>query len=717
MKRKTVSGPGPGSGPGADASGAKASGAGAGTLSAGARHLRAEWGRWWRTEDLTDTHIAHRILNDQYRMWRQIRQRAAAEVQQNIGLLKSQQKQATAMQMQRMAWQRQQRARGGYGGYGGFGYGGGGGASPMISYRMMQWAQLQMRMNSQEFRHLEVTDSMLAIGRGQVRSRRHLKAVGWLLGLLAVWAGVWWVSAPAALLLTLLAGVFALAVVWVQGKRPTTRRPAVPKLLFVPAVPPAHTELEAPPEAGPFPIREAGRDPRRARDAVALALRKERAQVADVAVPTETAWGWSVPVVLSGGTLGDLIRILPRMATTLRVGDNRLLAQRTDAEDGAAVTLRVLTSDPFAAPPPAPARAPLSCSITDPVSIGTSIDGEPTPVVLAGQHALIVSDTGGGKSTMVRTMADYVTACTDAVAVDIDPTGRGLGPLGPCAAHRALNPADAETLLEHLLSEAEARIAALGPTEDNWMVTPERPAIVAFVEEWPRLTKRGKQLALALLRIGRKARVTLVICTQDATSDVLGDAVADTFGVRIMLPCRQADVPLVVGQADAVSRGWLPHLLVASPGEWEIADAGRFYCITPRHREAVLRYVTPIPAAAAAVRASERVAAGLPSLGTPGALRTKARDVPEIVKLLLEAFAQAGDPEALTVAQLAERLVAADPATWGQWEARTDRLAMIGRALKAHLKAADLEVPTVRLDDIAGRPTAYLLADINDALS
>ncbi len=685
----------------------------AGTLSAGARHLRAEWGRWWRTEDLTDTHIAHRVLNDQYRLWKADRQKTQAEVAQNISMLKNQQKQATAMQMQRMQIQRQQRSRGGYGGYGG-GYGMyGGGASPVISYKMMQWAQLQMRLGQEEFRHLEVTDGMLAIGRGQVRFRRHLAAVGWLLALPAAWVGVWWISIPAALLCAALFAVFAVALVWVQGRRPMRRRPRVPKLLFVPPSPPAHTELEAPPEPEPFPIREAGRDPRRAREAVILALRKERAQVADVAVPAETAWGWTVPVVLAGGTLGDLIRVLPRMATTLRVGDNRLLAQRTSAEDGAAITLRILLSDPFAAPPPAPLRAPLSCSITDPVSIGISIDGDATPVVLAGQHALIVSDTGGGKSTMVRTMADYVTACTDAVAIDIDPTGRGLGPLGPCAAHRALNPRDAEALLEHLLATAEARIAALGTVEDNWTVTPDAPAIIAFVDEWPRLSKRGKQLALDLLRIGRKARVTLVVCTQDATADVLGDAVADVFGVRIMLPCRQADVPLVVGQADAISRGWLPHLLVPSPGEWEPADAGRFYCITPRHRDPVLRYVPPISATTAAARAKERVDAGLPTLDDTATVRS---GIPEIAKLLLDAFAAEGSPQALTIAQLADHLVAADEAVFGAWEGRANRPLMIGRTLKDRLRKAGLDVPTIRLDGVPGRPTAYRLADIRSAL-
>jgi S-DNA-T family DNA segregation ATPase FtsK/SpoIIIE len=684
----------------------------AGRIGDGARHLRAEWGRWRRTEDLTDTHIAHKILNDQYRLWRGLRQQAKVEVTQNIKLLKDQQRQQTYMQMQRMQMMR----RGGGRGYGGYGlFGGMGGASPIISYRMMQWAQLQMRIGQQEFRHLEVTDSMLQVGRGQVRRTRGRAALAWMVGLLAVWVAVWWAAALAGLALTAAALALYVLTAWVQGRHPTRRRPPVPKLMFVPMSVPDHTELAEEPEPEPFPIREAGRDPRRARESVALALRKERAQVADVAVPTETDWGWTVPVTLSGGTLGDLIKILPKMATTLRVGDNRLLAQRGDAEDSAAVKLRVLLSDPFGKPAPPPARAPLSATIIDPVSIGISIDGEATPVVLAGQHVLIVSDTGGGKSTMVRTMAEYATACRDCAVVDIDPTGRGLGPLGPCAALRALNPADAERLLERLLAKAEARIAALGPIDDNWRVTPDSPAIIAFVDEWPRLSKRAKTAALALLRIGRKARITLVVCTQDATSDVLGDAVADTFGVRIMLPCRQADVPLVVGMADAISRGWLPHLLIASPGEWEPADAGRFYCITPRHRTPILRYVSPIDAATAAARAKERVAAGLPPLDDVTATGPRPGGAPEIAMQLLAIFATHGDPEALTVAQIAERLVAADPSVWGRWEDRADRVAMIGRTLKAALKKSGLAVATVRLDS-PGRPTAYRLADIHAAL-
>jgi hypothetical protein len=83
------------------------------------------------------------------------------------------------------------------------------------------------------------------------------------------------------------------------------------------------------------------------------------------------------------------------------------------------------------------------------------------------------------------------------------------------------------------------------------------------------------------------------------------------------MACRGADVPLVVGRPDAVSRGWLPHLLIPSPDPDAPADAGKFHCVTPRHRDPVLRYVSPLPAEQAARLAKERLAAELPQLAPP----------------------------------------------------------------------------------------------------
>jgi hypothetical protein len=52
------------------------------------------------------------------------------------------------------------------------------------------------------------------------------------------------------------------------------------------------------------------------------------------------------------------------------------------------------------------------------------------------------------------------------------------------------------------------------------------------------------------------------------------------------------------------------------------------------------------------------------------AASAQAEGGPRIVRQFLDAFAAHGDPEWLTPAQIAEHLVGADPATWGQWEGR-----------------------------------------------
>jgi hypothetical protein len=90
--------------------------------------------------------------------------------------------------------------------------------------------------------------------------------------------------------------------------------------------------------------------------------------------------------------------------------------------------------------------------------------------------------------------------------------------------------------------------------------------------------------------------------------------------------------------------------------------------------------------------------------------------VPEIAHLMLDAFAVEGNPGALTVARLADRLAVADPATWGRWTSRADQLALVGRTLQHRLRQAGLTVPTTRLDNAPGRPTAYRLADIHAAV-
>ncbi|MFD5064511.1 type IV secretory system conjugative DNA transfer family protein [Streptomyces sp. NPDC058394] len=688
-----------------------------GGFGVGVRHLRAEWGRWWRVEDLTETHLAHRALNEQWRMWEGIRRRYAGEIKANMTLLKQQQRQATNMQMQRLQAQR----RGGYqqGRYGGgFGMFGGGGASPMISYQMMRWAQLQIKAGQEHFMPQPVTPPILAAARDQVRTVRHRTTFILAVLLPAAWVGLWALSALAALTVTALAAVWLMALAHVRGRNPRKRRPPIPKLLFVPPQEIKGVELAEEAEE-PFPLAEAGRDPARVREAVRLAVlrHKRRVEIEEIRTPVETQYGWELPIVLKVGSLADFPAILKDLATPLRVGAGRIMAAAASPDDAAEIKLRILTKDPFEHPLPIPLRPPGSCSIRNPFDLGLSIEGQTTPVLLAGQHAIVVADTGGGKTALIQRIADFVTACFDAVIVDIDPVKRGLKVFSPLAAMTARSPEEAELVLERLVTEAKRRIASMPPTQNMWEPTPEDPAIVAVLDEFIKLSPRGKELAIELLRnLGREALVSVVIVTQDATKDVMGDAIADVPGLRIMLPCRAGDVPLVVGRQDAVSLGWWPHLLVPSPDPEEPADAGRFYVIAPRHREPILRYASLLPPDEAARRVEERLKAPRPQL-TLGGHRTAVEEVPPPVRLLLNAFAAHRDPEALTITELGDYLAVAAPDVYGRWEGKANRNLMVGRTIKSELRDVGIDIATIRLAGRAGKPAAYRLTDIKASLS
>lgn len=690
-----------------------------GTLSAGARHLRAEWSRWRQAEDLSDTYVAHHVLNDQYKLWRGNVLRTKSDVRQNITLMKRQQRQSQAMQMQRMAAMRQMsRGRGGGRGFGGFGMMGG--SSPMVAYRTMQWAELDIKLGQKEFAPTDVTPNMLAVGRAQLRARRHRVVAAWLITLPLLWAGTWAMSVTAGLVATALGALMALAVAWSAGRNPKRRRPAPPTLLFVPPKPVAGVEAE--PEPEPFAIREAGRTPRVAREAVRLALRKEGAKVAEVGLPRETEYGWRVPLVLESGTVAGIVRVLGDVATTLRVGPSRILARAADREDAAAVLLQILTTDPFANPLPYPSRSPLSSSIKDPVSLGLSIDGQTTPVVLAGQNVIVTGNPNAGKTSLVQALVEYVTSCSDAVVVDIDVAKRGLLSFTPLAARSARTSADAEVLLQELLDLATARVNSMPPTQRVWEPSPDGPAVLVVLDEFPQLSDRAKALALRLLQTGREARVTIILLTQNATKVALGQSFAEAFGVRVLMGCRSDDVPVVVGEDDAISKGWRPHVLVPSPREDDPADAGQFYCLTPHHREPILRYVSPLPPEDAERLAQERLAAGLPQLTAPQAPKqTEPTDTPTARSLLLDAFAAAGEPEVLPVAQLADYLAGHDPDAWGQFEDHPRRNMMVGKRFTELLRAEGLEIPTERfkgsIEGYGERPKVYRREVVRDALS
>lgn len=425
------------------------------------------------------------------------------------------------------------------------------------------------------------------------------RTLGLAVLMLAGCLGLWWLDRAhgrLAVAAVLAAIVGALAAVG-RAVRPLPE--AVPEQL--------------PGEPGPdepYPIADA-HTRTEAADCVRRALGAQSIALRLAGDARRTAWGWEVAVVLRAGTPAAIVTKTADLETHLDLPAGGLLVT-PDRTRRARVVLRLAERDPFTGIRPPPVRGLVS--ITERATIGQRIDGSPLAVPLLGVHGVVIGTSGAGKSTTLRTLADAATACTDALVWDLDPAGSGLDALGGAIGHRERDPAGITDALADALALAEARprmLAQLGMGA-AWIPSPTRPALVVIVDEYPRLTDRAKALAVALLRVGHKARVTLILAATEATSDTLGAAIADTTALRILHACRHTDIRLVLGP-QMLADGWRPDRLHPATAD-DPGDAGRCYVATAGNREPLISAIFPLDESDAHERGQRRAAAGLPRI-------------------------------------------------------------------------------------------------------
>ncbi|MGA5823701.1 hypothetical protein ACPC54_38285 [Kitasatospora sp. NPDC094028] len=673
--------------------------------------LKTETGAWANASRETPAHLRAALLNRRYNTWLAKRDTEVERLEEKATELEKQARRAAA------------------GGQGGT-------AATTLREEAAAWRERARDIQRQPYTgHHEPVDAELESHRRRTANKRWaaLAALGLAIGGLELAIGTLTLPALTATGITLTA--------WAKGRITGWRRelPDVPALAYeIESGRPAKdekdkgmgkgkTDAPAPAAAAaragvaPFAISQATTE-QEAGTAILQALLGEGLAIGAVTEVTREKWGWKATAHLTKGKPSGLVLRLPELDVALGVRAGGVMAQPQAAAAGS-VVLRVLLGNPFDPMPPHPVHAPRSNSILKPCPLGPSMDGTPTQVTLAGQNIMIIAVPGGGKSQIVRNMADYITSCTDAIVVDIDPTGRGLGPLRRLAAMRAYDEKRIDEALDWAIREAEIRTERMGDDVDNWQVTDDAPAVFVLVDEHPQLTPKQKQKVIKLGRIGRKARVTVILLSQDATSDVVGDAIADVFGIRIMLPSRKADVPLVVGSDTAISEGWMPHRLTPSPGDWDPADAGCYYIVAPGLRDPILRKATHLDATTATLRTQERLAVGAMTLGPEntgnGDDGDREPDLPEILDLLHGVFVTE-DADMLTLGQLHPHLMLADPKRWDRWHDKDENglLKEIGRTLGAEFRREGIELSTERLDEIEGRPRGIyrddLLAAIRD---
>jgi S-DNA-T family DNA segregation ATPase FtsK/SpoIIIE len=429
---------------------------------------------------------------------------------------------------------------------------------------------------------------------------------------LAGWLGLDWLDkayGTLAVVTVLLVGVAALAAVGRAVRPLPEREPG-----------------QEPPGAGsgsgdPYPIADA-HTRTEAADCVRRALAAEAIALRGVGEAARSPWGWEVAVVLRSGTPAGIVSKTGNLETHLDLPAGGLLVT-PDRTRRARVVLRLAERDPFTGLGPPPPRGLVS--ITERAVIGVRIDGHPLRVPLLGVHGVVIGSSGAGKSTTLLTLADAAVACVDALVWDLDPAGCGLDALGPGIARRERDSAGIIDALTEALAIAEARprmFAELG-MGPAWIPSPTRPALVVVVDEYPRLNDKAKALAVALLRLGRKARVTLLLAATEATSDALGAAIADTTALAILHACRHTDIRLVLGP-HMITEGWRPDRLHPATAD-DPGDAGRAYIHTAGNREPLISAIHPLTESDAHHRGTTRATLGLPHLDPQSQTAARAR--------------------------------------------------------------------------------------------
>jgi S-DNA-T family DNA segregation ATPase FtsK/SpoIIIE len=283
-------------------------------------------------------------------------------------------------------------------------------------------------------------------------------------------------------------------------------------------------------------------------------------------------WGWTARVALRKGTTTEqAITRIPAIESGLglRPGTARVIPDPSRADR---FTLRVIETDPHAHPIPWP--GPTIKSITQPIELGLSENGQPVTVSILRRNVLIGGTTGAGKSGIVNVILAALVACGDVViwAVDLK-GGMELGPWQSCLGRPlATTPDQANALFRDAvawLNERAARMAAHG--KRVWEPSPNDPALVIVVDEYAELPAEAHDCADSIARRGRAVAVNLLAATQRPTQEAMGKgAVRSQMDVRICLRVRERrDSDLVLGQG-AFNAGWHPHALT-QPGAFLIS--------------------------------------------------------------------------------------------------------------------------------------------------
>jgi hypothetical protein len=292
---------------------------------------------------------------------------------------------------------------------------------------------------------------------------------------------------------------------------------------------------------------------------------------------------WEIDVVLKGSNVAKVNAAADQLDAHFNIKSGGTLID-PDPQESAHFVLRLVTANPFDNMPKPSVHAPNSLDISDPHNFGRCMDGSLLDLVLEGLRILAIGVSGAAKTTgVLRDLAEVITACHNAIALDLDPVKDGLREFeGVMATPPIRGNRDCEKWLDYLVKMAKARNTVRNRLDmgDTWVATSKHPAIFPFVDEFIYLSPKAKELFIELLRLAKQSGIYPVAAGQDATSDAMGDAIADSFTLRIMLASRWDDIRIVFGQGSA-AKGFRPDRLVPAQTKDIKNDAGQSYIKGP----------------------------------------------------------------------------------------------------------------------------------------
>ncbi|MYX14416.1 conjugal transfer protein TraB [Streptomyces sp. SID8374] len=428
----------------------------------------------------------------------------------------------------------------------------------------------------------------------------------------------WGDSVPAAIGLTVAAGVLTAATWWAaEGTRPGRRIHATLStglgtsyLVVGTAVGPFDPALASTlviggaVAAGSWNIRQALRvnvDPQKAGGSAETGVLVKAIGDAKVALrgkPKIEPNKVTAPLQLAAGqvTSDDLGNRIKHIAGELGVSPTSIRVI-PDPDDAARATLVVVPKDELKQPTPWPGPSSPGGSITEPIVIGIYEDGQPAHLWLpAGPgrnatHYLAAGMNGSAKSTGLSVVAVEVLSRCDVVMWAVDPS-KGMQTFAaflPYLDWVEMTETGGNTMIDALTQVITARANELGRHGfKNW--TPEAfeklgmPYMVVWIEEAAKFFRNGTEME-GLVMEARSAGISVEISLQRPSATSMPTDVREQLGGVLCFGVKgstTADMALPDDVRDAGAR----------PEAWENRKPGYCYLVAPGVDED--RYATPL---------------------------------------------------------------------------------------------------------------------------